>query len=172
MSEAFFGGYQVKEAPTTNHVPIVDGEGFVDRREGLEDWPQLWQPDKNTFADCVSKDSENVSGHDFNVDKHILQPKSRKNKARLQDPVFPGLYNYASASPSITAPAVQPVRLPVRAPGPLIIRKKNRTRQAGQANRVNKRSARDSFVTRSTTHSPKPDGKLISAPLLLTSPKD
>jgi len=98
-TEDFFGGIEVREAPTPDHVPVVDEDGFVDRREGLEDWPQLWQPDKETLADYVVPGCENSSTQHNNTpilvkingEKQILQPKSQKNKVRLQDPSFPKL---------------------------------------------------------------------------------
>ncbi|KAJ9613011.1 hypothetical protein H2200_002952 [Cladophialophora chaetospira] len=161
----FFGGIEAKEGPSPDHVPVVDEDGFVDRREGLEDWPQLWQSDKETLADYVVPGSEDCSiahnhigvHYNSNGEKAILQPKSQKNKIRPHDPSFPD--SYQTVTGMITAPAVQS---PVRAPRPLTIRKKNKSR--GQAPnhriskiyRVNKRSARDSFVTKSTVDGPNP----------------
>ena len=168
-SMAFFGGVQVREAPSANHVAVVDEDGFVDRRSGLEDWPQLWQPDKETLADYAVPGTENFSVRYTHAPEHstsnngqkpILLPKSHKNKVRVQDPSFPDSYN--AAAPTITAPAVQPVQFPVRAPRPLTIRKKNKSNhndQGSQAHRVNKRGARDSFVTKSTINYSKLDGK-------------
>jgi hypothetical protein len=133
-TEAFLHG-EVREAPTDNHVPVVDEDGFVDRREGQEDWPMLWQPDKETLADYVIPGSETVSAN--SSEKQILQPRTRKRARLVLEPIS-----------TITAPTGRrPVRSPVHAPGPLTIRKKN------------KRNARDSFVTKSTINTSKPDGK-------------
>ncbi|OCT44757.1 hypothetical protein CLCR_05575 [Cladophialophora carrionii] len=168
-TEAFFGGVEVKEAPSPDHVPVVDEEGFVNRREGLEDWPQLWRHDKETLTKSTVQGSENLAvqhsdtptEHKVNGAKHILQPKSQKNKVRLQDPSFPD--SYPTVSSIITVPAVQSVQSPVRAPGPLTIRKKNEsphnshTGRISKKTRANKRHARDSFVTKSTINQPKSD---------------
>ncbi|KIW33900.1 uncharacterized protein PV07_00715 [Cladophialophora immunda] len=153
-TESFFGGVEAREGPSPDHIPVVDEDGFADRREGLEDWPQLWAPDKETLADYEIPGSENFSAqlgktpnHDDNdSDKPILQPKSQKNKvkAALQDPSLPD--SFYAADGTITDPAVQPVQRP----RPLTIRK-----------RVKKRNARDSFVTRSTGNEPKPDDRNI-----------
>ena len=95
-TEDFFGGVQARESPSKHHVPVVDEDGFVDRREGLEDWPELWQADKETLADYEIPGSEDFSvqhsknpvQYNTNDQKPILQPKSQKNKVRLQDPCF------------------------------------------------------------------------------------
>ncbi|EXJ55527.1 hypothetical protein A1O7_08455 [Cladophialophora yegresii CBS 114405] len=168
-TEDFFGGIEVKEAPSPDHVPVVDEEGFVDRREGLEDWPQLWRNDKETLVKSTASASEELAVQHsnttipdhFNGTKHILQPKSQKNKVRLQDPSFPD--SYQTVTPIITGPAVQTIQSPVRAPRPLTIRTKNKshhhnhTGRISKKNRANKRSARDSFVTKSTINQPKSD---------------
>ncbi|EXJ75016.1 uncharacterized protein A1O5_01712 [Cladophialophora psammophila CBS 110553] len=148
-TESFFGGVEAREGPSPNHVPVVDEDGFDDRREGLEDWPQLWQLDKETLTDYEIPGSENFSiqftetpAHYNDSDKPILKPRSQKTKeqARLQDPSFPDSYH--TTGRTINALAVQPVQ----APRPLTIRKK-----------AKKRNARDSFVTKSTASDPNPD---------------
>src|ERR1700761_4978226 len=96
-TEAFLH-VEVREAPTDNHVPVVDEDGFVDRREGQEDWPMLWQPDKETLADYVIPGSETVSAQN---EKHILQPKTRRRACLVLEPV------------TISAPAVRRARSPV-----------------------------------------------------------
>jgi hypothetical protein len=103
--------------------------------------------------------------HDISGAKHILQPKSQKNKVRLQDPPFSG--RYQTVTTNITALAVQSVQSPVRAPRPLTIRKKNKSPRHNHISkkyRANKRSARDSFVTKSTLNHPKSDDGKLSSP--------
>ncbi|OAP57419.1 hypothetical protein AYL99_08157 [Fonsecaea erecta] len=148
-SELFFGGSVAREGPTPDHVPVVDEDGFASRREGLEDWPQLWRPDKETLADYEVKVPENLSkqpsktgDQDNNGEKPILQPKSRKNKVKveLRDPSVPD--SYYNADGTITDPYVPPIL----APRPLAIRKK-----------VKKRNASDSFVTNTTGNQPQTD---------------
>ncbi|OQU94437.1 hypothetical protein CLAIMM_00794 isoform 1 [Cladophialophora immunda] len=168
-TESFFGGVEAREGPSPDHIPVVDEDGFADRREGLEDWPQLWAPDKETLADYEIPGSENFSAqlgktpnHDDNdSDKPILQPKSQKNKvkAALQDPSLPD--SFYAADGTITDPAVQPVQRP----RPLTIRKRGESMELLsdlkilRHSPVKKRNARDSFVTRSTGNEPKPDGE-------------
>ncbi|KAH0842923.1 hypothetical protein AYO21_03359 [Fonsecaea monophora] len=153
-TESFFGGVEAREGPSPDHIPVVDEDGFADRKEGLEDWPQLWAPDKaqrTTLAanskvpepedlsvQLLGKQTSSNEDNQSSNDKPILQPKSRKNKVKglLRDPSFPD--SYYTADGIITLPTNQPVQ-PVQAPRPLTIRKK-----------VKKRNARDSFVTRST----------------------
>ncbi|KIY01320.1 uncharacterized protein Z520_02872 [Fonsecaea multimorphosa CBS 102226] len=152
-SESFFGGIQAREGPTAYHAPVVDEDGFADRREGLEDWPQLWAQDKETLDDYVIPGSESLSmqlsktaDHEDNGDngvKPILQPKSQKKKAKAHFREYPD--SYYNADGTVNDPEFQPVQ-PVQPPRPLTIRKK-----------VKKRNARDSFVTRSTPDEPKTD---------------
>ena len=166
----FFGGIKVREAPSPEHLPIVDEDGFVDRREGLEDWPQLWRTDKTTLADYTVPVPENFSArpadismisNNINGEKPILQPKSQKNRVRILDPSFPE--SYQTPITTVTAPAIEPL---VRAPRPLRMCKTYKSptqrhlNRLSKAYRVNKRSARDSFVTKSTVDIPKPDGEL------------
>lgn len=167
-SEAFFNT-EVELPPTRDHIPMADGEGgWVNRREGLEEWPQLWQPLKETSLKVSEEDAtQDAKGKApeyvmMDGEKIILEPKSRKNKVLRPDPVMPAEWNYPGPSTMVTAPAVQPVQSPVRAPQPLTIRKRS-NREPGshfeESHRVKKRAARDSFTTRSTAISPKPDGK-------------
>jgi hypothetical protein len=165
-TEDFFVGVQAKEAPSPDHVPNVsEDDGFVNRREGLEEWPELWRQEEEVKITASVSDSEKNNGT-ASIPKHILQPKTRKSKGYLpQDPCIPGTYVNAII-PEIATPAAQVVHSPVRVPRPLFARK-TKIRNGTTMHRFvakPKRGARDSFVSKSTFKHVKPDGKSSHPP--------
>ena len=180
-TESFFGGTPVQASPTKHHVPVIGEEGFVDRREGLEDWPEL----------CHIKE-ENINGYGFAASENhllqhgktavqlnigevrpILQPKSQKNKVRSRDRYSPRCYTDPLAT--VAAPVVQPVQSPVRPPRPLSICKKDKSlsranhRYGPPTHRVAKRGARDSSLTKFTVIADRSDCRFSTAPFLCSS---
>jgi hypothetical protein len=159
ISEDFFGGIQVEESPSPDHVPCIDEGGFVDRREGLEEWPQLWQKGeeaslknhniKNKDHESASTDKAIVDNEDKDASdngsiKRILKPKSQKHKLSQQS--HDDLY-------TDVAPNFPFVRSPIRVPGPLKITKKRAPQNLNvETERASKRSARGSFLRKSTVN--------------------
>ena len=102
-TQDFFGGCQVEESPTPYHQPLIDQEsGYVDVREGCEQYPAAWPPmsdevmrqypiekplDRDSADDM---DVEEISKSEFEQETQavpsnklrrvLLIPKSRKNK--------------------------------------------------------------------------------------------
>jgi hypothetical protein len=159
MSEDFFGGIQVEESPNQDHVPCINEGGFVDGRTGLEEWPQLWQIDKEVSLKdhdisnndmgsvCITKEAvdneDNADGDNGSI-KRILKPKSKKHKLSQQ---------FHNDMYTDTAPTFLLARSPIRVPGLLKITK-NRTPHSPnvETQRVSKRSARESFLRKSTVN--------------------
>lgn len=111
-TEIFYVGVKPEEAPGQFHAPLIDEtSGYGNYREGMDEFPDMWQPDTKRTGNSLIRTSRETQAKVFAAakgPKNILKPKSRK--APKNDIHMAGYDSTDSLSRTIfTPPIVQAV---------------------------------------------------------------
>jgi hypothetical protein len=81
-TEEFYVGVKPEEAPGQFHAPLIDEtSGYGNYREGMDEFPDMWQPDTKRMRSPLTPSSRELQAKlvtAAKAPKTILKPKSRK----------------------------------------------------------------------------------------------
>ncbi|KEF55522.1 uncharacterized protein A1O9_08272 [Exophiala aquamarina CBS 119918] len=135
-TEEFYVGVKPEEAPGQFYAPLLDEtSGYGNYRDGMEDFPEMWQPDTEWMTPPLVAGSQKTAaevGKPVKAPKTILKPKSRK--APKHDIHMADGDSTNAVSPTVFPPPTEQIAY------------------TDSLSKTNKRTASDSFSAQTTIH--------------------
>lgn len=156
-TEDFYVGVKPEEAPGQFYAPLInETSGYGNYREGMEDFPEMWQPDTECMAQPLVPSSEETPAEvvkSAKAPKAMLKPKSRK--APKHDIYMADYESNNAHSPIALPPPTEQVTYTdslSKSMFSLYIPLTARDLKSADASQANKRTAPDSFSAQTTIH--------------------